>query len=249
MVGNDHPFRVTAQQLVPRITSITGATGLLVFGSLSILGGLLATVKYLRDQEWEGVLATAIPMFIVGGLTLLAIRGQRGLGDRVGYLVFLALMIQLLPISGSLSGLELPVIFLQFPILISLAVRFRFSVGIRILLMGFAFAGISSVIYQRIGPEIGVYGNHCGEPPNQLCYGPLLGAGFPLQYIVDQPTISVTGRLGPEDYLRGSSLVFDTLAYCLAIFGIYRLIQIIRLRRSESLSHSQSSDSRATRDK
>ncbi|HEY47926.1 MAG: hypothetical protein AMJ88_00935 [Anaerolineae bacterium SM23_ 63] len=239
---------LSAQRLVPRIASIAGATGLLVFGSLSILGGLLAATEYLRYQDGEGVLTIVVPMFMVGSLTLLAARGQRGLGDRAGYLVFLALMIQLLTISTLGMYLGPPVIILQFAIIISLAVRFRSSAGFKILLMGFALAGVSAFIYQRTGPAIGVYGNLCGEPPNHLCYGPVLGAGFPLQYVVDSPTISVPGMLGLEDDLRGPSMVIDVLVYCLAIFGGYRFIQIIRFRKSESPSRSQSSNQRATRD-
>jgi hypothetical protein len=220
--------------MVPRVASIAGVIGLLIFGSLSLLGGLLATAEYLRYPEGEGAIAIVVPMFTVGGLTLLAARGKQRHGDRAVYLVCLALIVQLLTISVLGVLLGLPVLFLQFGILISLALRHRSNVGVRIFLMGFVLTGVSAFIYQRTGPAIGVYGNLCGVPPNHLCYGPVLGAGFPLQYVVDFPTISVPGMLSLEDDLRGPSLVLDILAYGLAIFGSYRLIQIIRFGMSVS---------------
>jgi hypothetical protein len=122
------------------------------------------------------------------------------------------------------------VVILQSAILISMAVRFRFRPDLRVILVASALAGCSYLVYQRIGPAIGVYGTECGEPPDHLCYGPVLAAGFPLQYFVDVPTISVPGSLGHEDEFRGVSLLLDILIYCAIIIVGQRLARILRIR-------------------
>jgi hypothetical protein len=122
------------------------------------------------------------------------------------------------------------VVILQSAILISMAVRFRFRPDLRVILVASALAGCSYLVYQRIGPAIGVYGTECGEPPDHLCYGPVLAAGFPLQYFADVPTISVPGSLGHEDEFRGASLLLDILLYCAIIIVGQRFARILRIR-------------------
>lgn len=113
--------------------------------------------------------------------------------------------------------------------------------------IGYVLAVLSAFVYHRAGPAIGVYGNMCGEPPEHLCYGPVLGAGFPLQFVVDVPTISVPGILSMEDDLRGQSLAIDILAYCVVILASHKLSQRICIWRSESPDHRQSGLRSATR--
>ena len=38
---------------------------------------------------------------------------------------------------------------------------------------------------QRVGPELGVWGNVCGESGNELCYKPALNGGFPFPYFFE----------------------------------------------------------------
>lgn len=78
---------------------MAGLTGLLVFGSLSVMRGLLATSEYLRHQEVGGGLPIVMPLFLVGGLAFLAAKGHRALGNLAGHLVILAMLIQLPTVS------------------------------------------------------------------------------------------------------------------------------------------------------
>jgi hypothetical protein len=212
------------------IASVVGAIALLILGSLSMLGGILFTIEIARNPGHTDLLVIAISSIIVGTLSLVAARSPGRLKERPVYFVFLSLILQMILMSEEELCLVLLVMFLHFSILLSIAFRYRTNIVIRVFLMGYLLAGLSAFVYQRTGPAIGVYGTECGEPPNHLCYGPVLGAGFPLQYVVDRPTISIPQKLGLEDNVRGLSLAIDILVYSVAIFLSYKLVQSFRSR-------------------
>ena len=90
----------------------------------------------------------------------------------------------------------------------------------------------ASVVYQQMGPETGVYGNMCADQPEGLCIGRLLGAGLPLQYVIDQPGVSIVYQLGPEDKFRIVPFVLDILFYDFSLYAAFWLIQRLRLQKS-----------------
>ena len=233
-------------ELEKSFASIISAIALLILGLLSILVGILLTIELLRHPDWRSLFIIPISICIVGALCLVAARSQRRLGKRAGYIVLLSLIVQLFVMSEMDLYFALLITFLQFAIVIAVAARFRSDIGIRIFLIGYILAGVSAFIYQRTGPAISVYGTECGKPPNHLCYGPVLGAGFPLQYVVDVPTISIPQTLNLEDNLRGPPLAIDILAYSLVILGSYKLVQSLRSRGPVLSRHTPSNDELTT---
>ena len=71
-----------------------------------------------------------------------------------------------------------------------------------------------SVCVERIGPELAVYGNLCGQSAADPCYKPVLKGGFPVAYLVDAPGISVERQLAfVEDQLLVGTLALDVAIY------------------------------------
>jgi hypothetical protein len=73
----------------------------------------------------------------------------------------------------------------------------------------------------------GIVGNVCGPNGNQVCVGPILRAGFPFAYTIDNPGISVVSRL--EDVFLIDKFVFwafllDILFYAVCFYGIWALL-------------------------
>lgn len=227
---NDDPLRTTPQDPIRRALTVLPSLVLLLIGALGLLAGIVWGAESIRHKASLDLWGIAVPMTIAGGMSLVAAVGRPRASERAFYVVLLSIIGQLLAMSDIPWFVACPVLILQSAILISMAVRFRFRPDIRVILVACTLAGFSYFIYQRIGPAIGVYGTECGEPPNHLCYGPVLAAGFPLQYFVDIPTISVPGSLGDEDGFRGVSLLLDILMYCATIIVGQRLARILRIR-------------------
>ena len=87
----------------------------------------------------------------------------------------------------------------------------------------------ASSFYHQMGPEIGQYGTEC--LPIENCFGPLLAAGYPLQYMVNTPGITDPTSLGAEDKFRLVTFALDTLFYIVIIYSAYTLIRYYRARR------------------
>lgn len=82
----------------------------------------------------------------------------------------------------------------------------------------------ASAAYQRVGPLQTVEGEGSGCPTAAPCRLPVLGAGFPLAYLVDRPGISVPGALHlVEDELRPTAFALDFLLYLALVLAAVRL--------------------------
>jgi hypothetical protein len=84
----------------------------------------------------------------------------------------------------------------------------------------------------------GIVGNICGPEGNEKCNAPVLRAGFPFAYVVDNTGVSVVGKL--EDVLLVehfviSTFLLDVLIYTIAIYGIYTLLVRKKMQRSFDL--------------
>jgi len=246
---NDDPLRMTAQDPIQRALAVVSSPILLLTGSLALLAGIVLGAESIRHQGSWDLWGIAIPMTIAGGMSLVAAVGRSSSSKRAYYVILSSMVGQLLAMSDTPWFAACPVLVLQSAILISLAVHFRYRPDIRVILVACILAGFSFFIYQRIGPAIGVYGTECGEPPSHRCYGPVLGAGFPLQYFVDVPTISVPRSLGDEDGFRGVSLLLDVFVYSATIIVGQRLVQILRIRLRDRRNREGSLEQRtASRD-
>lgn len=72
---------------------------------------------------------------------------------------------------------------------------------------------VASTAYQRVGPTRLVEGEgFC--PGREPCFVPVLGAGFPLAFLVDNPQISVPRSVHlVEDDFRPGAFVLDAIFY------------------------------------
>lgn len=79
-----------------------------------------------------------------------------------------------------------------------------------------------SVLIERNGPELAVYGNMCGPKHDQLCYEPVLKSGFPMAYVFDAPGTSVERDLGLEDRLSITAFLVNIVLYFVValLFGL-----------------------------
>ncbi len=69
---------------------------------------------------------------------------------------------------------------------------------------------LSTALYQRHGPFMGVFGNMCGPAEGgQLCIAPVLQGGWPLPYLFDNPGVSVRDTLSLEDKLDFGFFLLD----------------------------------------
>jgi hypothetical protein len=90
---------------------------------------------------------------------------------------------------------------------------------ISVLLGGLALA-VMSFTYQTAGPEVKIVGTEC--PVIRDCIQPVLGGGFPVQYVVDNPGVSVRNVLALEDEYRLWPLIADTCFY-ICVIGLIRM--------------------------
>lgn len=87
----------------------------------------------------------------------------------------------------------------------------------------------ASAAYQRVGPRRTVEGEGFCDTPAP-CAIPVLGAGFPLPFLVDNPQVSVPNAAGLfEDDFRAGAFLVDALVY----FGLGLLVvRMIRRRKA-----------------
>lgn len=88
----------------------------------------------------------------------------------------------------------------------------------------------ASFAYQKTGPEMDSYGNAgCEVQPNSCVDGQMLrkvlGAGFPMQYVLDNTHTSVWHSIGFEDHFKFLPFVMDLLFYTVLTYGIIELMQ------------------------
>ena len=83
----------------------------------------------------------------------------------------------------------------------------------------------ASVLYQRVGPTQIMEGEGSGCQTADPCRVPVLGAGFPLAYLVDEPGVSVQGVLHLiEDEFWPEAFALDFLAYYVLILLMIGLV-------------------------
>jgi hypothetical protein len=96
------------------------------------------------------------------------------------------------------------------------------------------FFGISitfaSFAYQKMGSEMDSYGNAGCEVQLNSCIdgqmmGKVLGAGFPLQYVLDNIHTSVWYSIGLEDNFKILPFLMDVLFYTVIIYGSIKFTQ------------------------
>ena len=108
------------------------------------------------------------------------------------------------------------------------------------LLVGISIT-FASFAYQKMGPGMDSYGNAgCEVQPNPCIDGQMmgrvLGAGFPLQYVLDNPGTSVWYSLGFEDHFNVLPFVLDVLFYTLLMYRIIKFAQNNRRRHQKQLT-------------
>ncbi|MBL8076809.1 MAG: hypothetical protein JNM55_02520 [Anaerolineales bacterium] len=97
---------------------------------------------------------------------------------------------------------------------------------------------LASLAYQKMGPETASYGNAgCEEQPNSCIdgqmMGDVLGAGFPLQYVLDNPGVSVQYSIGLEDNFKFSRFLLDSLFYSILIYESIKFARNYKQQRSK----------------
>jgi hypothetical protein len=100
---------------------------------------------------------------------------------------------------------------------------------------------ILSEQHQRVGPFQGTKGNMCGPAGQYIpCVTPVVGAGFPLPYLLDDPNFSVVNspHYG-EDEFEVPLFLADVGCYGLLVWGMARGIQ--RVARVAGRPDTQSS--------
>ena len=106
--------------------------------------------------------------------------------------------------------------------------RVRSAIGVSSLALALASL---SVIYERPTDEVAVAGNVCGPSTNEPCVERRLGAGFPLAYLYDRPSISVPGAIHVvEDEFRALPFALNILIYFSILLLTFRIIEVRRGR-------------------
>lgn len=92
----------------------------------------------------------------------------------------------------------------------------------------------ASAAYQRVGPRRMVEGEgFCSTAAP--CAIPVLGAGFPLPYLVDNPQVSVPNAIGLfEDDFRAGAFIVDVLIYLALGILILRIVPSLRRRKTDA---------------
>ena len=213
------PFKVVV------CSSILSLVGISFFVSGIILFGDPPSVSLIFLPAYS---------ILIGVLSVVAAIGYWRLKSWGVYVHLLSLVQQLLLIPFLVYRGGGPIVWmgliLSFVIVVLMAVYLKIKLFIITIVIGFAIT-CASFAYQQMGPEIGVYGNMCDDQPHGYCYGRLLGAGLPMQYVLDQPGVSVMYELGVEDNFRIVPFLLDVLFYSAMIYGGIGIIRRYRLHK------------------
>jgi hypothetical protein len=107
----------------------------------------------------------------------------------------------------------------------------RVRTGLALTAIAFVLAA-ASVRYQQVGPERMVEGEGWCTTPAP-CMVPVLGAGFPFPWMVDNPQVSVPNAIGVgEDDFRPGAFLMDALFFFAFGVLIIRIRREIRARRN-----------------
>jgi len=193
--------------------------------SFDVVGPMLAV--HLDDVI--RCIQVVVYSILVAGLSLMTSmeywhRRRRGLYLHM-LAIFAMLPALLLPLEGA------AVLVISLVILATMAAYLKANRAIIITAVGLGLT-FASYFYQQMGPQIGSYGAEC--VPIEDCSGPLLGAGYPLQYILDTPGISSPGSLGFEDKFRVLAFALDAFFYIAMTYLSYTLIRYYHARRHKS---------------
>ena len=172
--------------------------------AIEITGPLLAT--RFDDVIWL-IYGVLYGFFVAAASTVAAReywhRRRRGLVVQL-----LAILLFFPAVSFALVGVAL--IAISLAILAAMAAYLKTSRAVAITALGVALA-LATFFYQRMGPSVGKYGTEC--IPIEDCTARLLGAGYPIQYFVNQPGITSPVSLGSEDEFRLLPFALDILAF------------------------------------
>ena len=120
--------------------------------------------------------------------------------------------------TSALLYVQIGLLALAIVSLLVMARQFQRPSALGIALLGVVLT-CTSTLHQSYGPETAISGNHCpGQAKNQ-CISPLLGAGFPLHYRIDDLRTSTGNRLDTEDDFRLLPFVLDWLFYSMLLVG------------------------------
>ena len=119
----------------------------------------------------------------------------------------------------------------SFAVLVAMLLKFRVAVVWVIVTLAVFLTGCSFLL-QRMGPSIGVYGTECPDQPGGLCMGHLLGAGFPIQYMLDQPGVSIVGEISFGDQLMLHLFLADVAIYFFVLYLVWWAARSLRSRRA-----------------
>jgi hypothetical protein len=203
-----------------------------VIGILAMGWGILNLVT----DPTSGFLILPLLRIGAGGLSLLCAFGssRREPWSAVGQ--FLATILLLGNLS--VSWYSVPSLFLSLGLLVAAyLLSLTMSIVVRAprfwtaCVLGFGLACVSFFV-QMEGPSMGIYGTECLDQPQGYCIGPLLGAGFPFQYVLDFPGITVTGALGWEDNFYPLLFLVDAGIYAVLAYGGWFLWRMARENRA-----------------
>jgi hypothetical protein len=116
---------------------------------------------------------------------------------------------------------------LLFGLFVTIATLKRINPIVTIFLIGLGLA-LLSFAYQSFGPERRMFGTEC--QPIRDCFRPVLGGGFPVQYVIDVPGITYQNILSFEDDFRVWPFIADVCFYICLMSLIYRVIGVIYIR-------------------
>jgi len=213
------------------VVVVVCSVGVVIIGLI----GPIFMIVLLRARAGDNLylepnLATLSLLVAAGSLAslMVAIQYWRCRSSGV-YLHILALVLQI-PILVGISGLGIgvAVTVISLAILAVMAIFFKAKPVLTSLIIGLGLA-FASFFFQRMGPEIGQYGNVC--VPMSDCFGPLLSGGFPLAYMINQPGHTFQYSLDQWDEFRLASFVLDTFFYVFITYGGFKLVQRYRIQK------------------